>query len=305
MNNPGWVDLQVNGHNGVYFSDPALSADGFLRAADGVLESGTAVFLPTIITCAPEVCRRNLQLIRKAVTARGLSRQIPGIHLEGPFLSDKPGAIGVHNPAWVRSPSAEAVRELFQAAEGFIRLITIAAEVPGAEEAIREAKRLGILVSVGHHLATGKDLHRATGAGAQMLTHLGNGIPNLLDRHRNPVWAGLAEDSLTAMLIADGHHLPADVIKVMIRCKSPEKIIIVSDASPATGFAPGHYTVMGNDAILEPNGKLYNPHLQCLVGSASTLSRCMEHLASLELLSDNELHMVGRDNALRMLESLS
>ena len=105
-----------------------------------------------------------------------------------------------------------------------------------------------------------------------MLTHLGNGIPNLLDRHRNPVWAGLAEDSLTAMLIADGHHLPADVIKVMIRCKSPEKIIIVSDASPATGFAPGHYTVMGNDAILEPNGKLYNPHLQCLVGSASTSS---------------------------------
>lgn len=301
MTNPGWVDLQVNGHNGVFFSDPQLPAEAFLRAAEAVLASGTAIFLPTVITGAPEVYRRNLRLIGNAVRSHGLERQIPGIHLEGPFLSAKPGAVGVHNPAWIQPPSAEAVRRLFDAADGFLKLITIAAEVPGAEEAIREARRLGIAVSVGHHLAGSAEIHRAAEAGAQLLTHLGNGIPNQLDRHRNPVWAGLAEDALSAMLITDGHHLPAEVIKVMIRCKTPEKILIVSDASPATGFAPGRYTVMGNDAILEPNGKLYNPHLQCLVGSASTLSRCMEFLDSLELLSETELRMAGRDNALRIL----
>ena len=80
MNNPGWVDLQVNGCVGVDFSSPDLTADAFLRAAEWMLESGTALFLPTVITSAPELYRRNLPLIRETVRTHGLEREIPGLH---------------------------------------------------------------------------------------------------------------------------------------------------------------------------------------------------------------------------------
>ncbi len=301
MSNPGWVDLQVNGHNGVYFSDPELAQDAFLSAAEQLLSAGTALFLPTVITSSPAVYSRNLALIARTVRAHGLEKEIPGVHLEGPFISNRPGAVGVHNPDWVLSPSAAAVRKLYDLSEGFLKLITLSADAADAESAIREARRLGIAVSIGHHLADAAEIRRAADAGAQALTHLGNGVPNEIDRHRNPIWAGLAEDRLSAMIITDGHHLPAEVIKVMIRCKGTERIIVVSDASPATGFKPGRYVVMGNDAILEPDGKLHNPRLRCLVGSASTLAACMTYLESLDLLDEKELRQVGRDNALALI----
>lgn len=301
MNNPGWVDLQVNGHDGVNFSDPELTESEFLRAADELFAAGTAVFLPTLITSPAEVYRRNLPLIRRAVERHGLAGAVPGIHLEGPFIAR--GAIGSHNPEWVQAPSPEAVERLYQQAEGFVRLITVSADAPGAPEAIARARELGIAVSVGHHLANTADIVNAADAGAQALTHLGNGLPNQLDRHRNPIWAGLAEDRLSAMIITDGHHLPADLIKVILRVKGADRVIVTSDASEAAGYPPGRCRVLGNDAILTPDGKLYNPAKNCLVAAAVTLDFCMKRLASLELLSDAELLKVGRTNALRLIGS--
>ena len=281
MNNPGWVDLQVNGHNGVNFSDPELTESEFLRAADELFAAGTAVFLPTLITSSAEVYRRNLPLIRRAVERHGLAGAVPGIHLEGPFIAR--GAIGSHNPEWVQAPSPEAVERLYQQAEGFVRLITVSADAPGAPEAIARARKLGIAVSVGHHLANTADIVNAADAGAQALTHLGNGLPNQLDRHRNPIWAGLAEDRLSAMIITDGHHLPADLIKVILRVKGADRVIVTSDASEAAGYPPGHCRVLGNDAILTPDGKLYNPAKNCRGGGHAGLLHEAPRLAGAAL----------------------
>ena len=98
MFNPGWVDLQVNGHNGVDYSDPSLTADKFLKSAEELLATGTAVFLPTIITGPLDVTCRNASIILETVEKHGLSEAIPGFHFEGPFISPKPGAVGAHNP---------------------------------------------------------------------------------------------------------------------------------------------------------------------------------------------------------------
>ena len=103
------------------------------------------------------------------------------------------------------------------------------------------------------------------------------------------------------MAISDGHHLPPEVLKCFVRCKGAGKLVIVSDGSPAAGLPPGRYNVLGNDAVLEASGRLYNPAKECLVGSAATLAQCMDFLASLELLSDAELAAVGRDNALALI----
>ncbi len=299
MKNPGWVDLQVNGHNGVNFSAPDLTETEFLRAADELLAAGTAVFLPTLITSPAEVYQRNLPLIRRAVERHGLAGAIPGVHLEGPFIAR--GAIGSHNPGWVLPPSPEAVELLFRQSENFIRLITVSADAPGAPAAISRAAELGIAVSVGHHLADAAQLAAAADAGARALTHLGNGIPNQIDRHRNPIWAGLGEDRLTAMIITDGHHLPDELIKIILRVKTADRVIVTSDASEATGYPPGPCRVLGNDAVLTPEGKLYSLTKNCLVAAAVTLDFCMKHLASLGIISDADLLKVGRTNALRLI----
>jgi len=301
MKNPGWIDLQVNGHNGVDFSNPNLTADMVVKAAEELFAAGTQIFLPTIITGPMELYRRNIPIIKKAIESHGYLDRVPGVHLEGPFISAKSGAVGAHNPAWVQTPSKAAVDELN--AEGFIKIITIGADAENAPEAIARARELGIHVSVGHHMADYAQVRAAADAGAQLLTHLGNGCPNLLDRHNNPVWAGLAEERLTAMLITDGHHLPGELIKVFVLTKGVDKVIVTSDATEATGYKPGPCFVLGNDSILEPNGKLHNPVKKCLVGSASTVSMCMAFLESLNIWTEEELTKMGRTNALALLNS--
>ena len=300
----GFVDLQVNGFGGVDFSSPELTAEDFINACRQVLQRGTAAFLPTVITSPPELYQRNLPLMAEAMAAEEFAGRLLGFHIEGPFLSPLPGAIGAHNPEWIRLPDTDLLDRMQTWAGGKIRMITIAADSPGADDLCRHATDMGIVVSLGHHMATRDDLHRLAAAGAKALTHLGNGLPNKLNRHDNPLWAGLACDELTAMLIADGHHLPAGMLKVMLRAKGVENVVIVSDTSPIAGLPPGRYETLGNLAVLETNGLLHNPDRQCLVGSSATMRDCMNYLASLNLLTGEEIAAVGRVNPLRLLVSV-
>ena len=178
---------------------------------------------------------------------------------------------------------------LLESAQGKIKIITIGADVENAAFAVDFLKKHHVAVSVGHHMATYADVRNAADAGAKLLTHLGNGCPNQIDRHHNPVWAGLAEDRLTAMIITDGHHLPGELVRIICKTKTTDKLIVTSDAASMTGLPPGRYETLGNIAVLEPNGKLHNPEKKCLVGSASTISMCMKFLDSLDFLSAEEL----------------
>ncbi|MBR7121171.1 MAG: N-acetylglucosamine-6-phosphate deacetylase [Lentisphaeria bacterium] len=303
MFNPGWVDLQVNGHNGVDYSEEGLTADKFLRSAEELLATGTEVFLPTIITGSLEKNALHASIIMDTVEKHGLSGNIPGIHFEGPFISPAPGAVGAHDPAFVCAPTIENIDRLLDAASGKIKIITLGADAENAAEAVAYLRKNHVAVSVGHHMATYAQVRSAADAGAQLLTHLGNGCPNMLDRHHNPLFAGLAEERLTAMIITDGHHLPGELVKIIIRAKGVDKTIVTSDASSLTGFPPGEYATLGNRAVLYPDGKLFNPDKKCLVGSASTISQCMAFLASLDFLTRDELTRVGRLNALELLRT--
>ena len=298
---PGYVDLQVNGYKGVDFSAPDLSADAFVMAAEALFDSGTVVFLPTLVTSSLEVYRRNLELIHATVSERGLEAHIPGIHLEGPFISRLPGAVGCHPPEYVLDPDCSVLAELIDCSGGMLKLLTVAADAPGATELIAYAAERDIVISLGHHLADSVQIRAAAEAGAKALTHLGNGLPNQLPRHDNPIWNALACRELTPMLIGDGHHLPDNFIRCVAAIKGAENLIIVSDASPAAGFAPGVYQIWGNRAILEPDGRLHNPEKQCLVGSASNMTQCMEYLRELDIFDDAEMDMVGYHNPLKLI----
>lgn len=301
MKVPGLIDLQVNGHMGVDFSSLTVSLEEMAKACRGVLAVGTSGFLATLITSAPEVYKRNLEMLAVLVDSEELRGRLLGIHLEGPFLSPQPGARGAHNPDWMRKCDVESLAEMVERARGTVKMVTIAAEVDGAEELISWAVEHGITVSLGHQMAGEKELARAAAAGAKSLTHLGNGVPSEVDRHNNPMWAGMANDDLSAMIITDGHHLPSTLIKSLIRAKGVARTVVVSDASSLAGLGPGQYNSMGDDAVINESGRLYNPNTGYLVGSAMTMIECMNYLGGIGILTAEEMLRVGFYNPLELI----
>lgn len=297
---PGFIDLQVNGFLEVDYSCLEMGEEDFIRSCRGLLQKGTAAFLPTIITSPEEIYRRNLPMMAKIVDSNEFKNKVPGFHIEGPFLSPEPGARGAHNPDFIRKPDIDFLKRIIEWSDNKVKLLTVAAEGEGAEKLIEFASENGISVSLGHQMAGEDDIKRAADAGAKLLTHLGNGIPNTINRHRNPLWAGLSEERLKAMIITDGHHLPASLIKVIFQVKGAENVIVTSDASPLAGCAPGKYRVLGNNVVLEENGYLHNPEIGYMVGSSATMRDCMKYLESLGFLSEKELLEAGFYNPMKI-----
>jgi len=254
-----------------------------------------------VVTSTPKVYRHNLPLIANVLRQEEFAGRMLGIHLEGPFISPADGARGAHDERWVRHADIEYLRQLLDWAEGQVRLLTVAAGIDGIKEIIECAIGEGVTVSLGHQMADSAAIDRAAAAGARALTHLGNGVPAVLDRHNNPIWAGLANDDFFAMIITDGHHLPDSVIKTFIRAKALEKIIITSDASPIAGMPPGRYETLNNAVVLDESGRLYNPQTGYMVGSSATMLDCMNYLASLRMLTVEQLVRVGFDNPLKLI----
>jgi N-acetylglucosamine-6-phosphate deacetylase len=297
----GLVDLQVNGYKGVHFSDINLTRDDFVMACRGVFEAGTTAFLPTMITSPKEVYEHNLPIMSAVLQEAEFRGRLLGIHIEGPFISAQNGTRGVHDERWISKPDVDYLRQLIDWADDQIKLLTIAAEPDGAEKLARYAVDRGITVSLGHQTASEADLARLVRAGAVSLTHLGNGVPAMLSRHENPIWAGLGNDDLVAMIITDGHHLPASMLKTIIRTKGPERCVVVSDAVSLAGLPAGQYELLGHQVVLEEAGRLNDLTTGYLAGSSATMLQCMNHLASLDLVGTNELFAIGFDNPLALI----
>jgi len=301
MKNDGYVDLQINGSVGVDFSDPELTEEKFMKAAEYILASGTELFLPTLVTSPRKLYLRNLPLIREACERHGLQDNVPGVHLEGPFISPEPGAVGAHRPGDVREPDVDFFDEVMRVSGNYVKMLTVAPERPQATKLIRHASAMGVVVSCGHQLADTETLRQAADAGARLLTHLGNGCPTMLNRHHNMIWAGLANDALSAMIITDGHHLPPELIQCIFRCKSADRLIVTSDAASVAGLPPGRYSLWGNDAILEPDGLYHNPEKGCLVGSSASMKKCADYLRSLGIATEEEIEKMTKSNPLKVL----
>ncbi|MFB3903125.1 MAG: N-acetylglucosamine-6-phosphate deacetylase [Acidobacteriota bacterium] len=297
----GFVDLQVNGYLGIDFSTADLTIEKVRHVVERLRERGTIAFCPTLITSSLDVYESNLPVFARCIKERDLSEVLLGLHLEGPFISPEDGARGAHPLDYVQAPSVRLLDRLRKLADDHVSILTVAPERPGALALIDYAVKCGITVSLGHHRADGETIRRACDLGAIASTHLGNGIGNLLPRHPNQLWDQLDEERLTAMLITDGHHLPASFIRVVVRVKGSRRLIVVSDSAPLAGFPPGNYDCMGQQVVLEPGGRIWNPKGQHLVGSSACMLECMNHLASLGVLSEPELWQVGFHNPLGLV----
>ena len=280
---PGLIDLQVNGYGGHDLNDGELSAGKVEALSEDLCRVGIAAYLPTLITADKiSICRR-LSAIREASEKLPYSRQmIAGIHIEGPHISSKDGPRGAHPKEYIRPPSMEEFENWQEAAGGLVSMITIAPELDGAIDYLREIANRGVIVALGHSDASEEDIYKATDAGARISTHLGNGLAATLPRHPNAVWAQLAEDRLSASLILDGHHLPSSTAQVMIRAKGAERIILVSDSVKFAGMPPGRYTSpIGGDVEVSSNGRVSIFGNNFLAGSGVGLLKIMCNFSNL------------------------
>jgi N-acetylglucosamine-6-phosphate deacetylase len=302
MKRRGFIDIQNNGWKSTDFSAPGLTVDILKTITRDLLARGTLAFCPTLVTAPPEVYRQNFAVVAAAMKDPEIGGHILGIHLEGPFISPKPGAVGAHPKERVLPPDPRMFDRFQEWAQGQIKILTVAPEQPGCAELIRHVSRQGVAVSLGHHLASDEEMEIAVKNGARLCTHVGNGIPNEIHRHNNPLWWQLACDEVSGLFITDGQHLPADLIKVALRAKTTKRFIVTSDASPLAGMPAGRYTIFsGLPVVIDENGRIYSEQSKSLAGSHSTIMECMNHLAGLKLLSEDELWQVGFVNPLRAL----
>ena len=276
---PGWIDLQVNGFGGHDFnaSEPDPAAVGFV--AEMLLNEGVTCFFPTVITQSEEHMTRCLRAIAAGCESNPLARKmVGGIHLEGPWLSPEEGARGAHALEHLRLPDEAEFLRLQQASCGKIKLITLAPELPGAIRFIQKLVGCGIVVSLGHTMATQQEITAAVDAGATLSTHLGNGAPSVLPRHPNMIWSQLAEDRLFASVIFDGHHLPPSVMKSIFRGKGADRTILVSDAAAPARCKPGVYDAsIGGKVELSEAGRLSLMGTPYLAGAALGLKEGIAH----------------------------
>lgn len=283
---PPLLDIQVNGANGIDVQDPRLDAARLWGITDFLRTHGVGRWVPTIITNAPDAMEACCRAVVHALAEdRELLKAIPGIHLEGPFISPEDGPRGAHPREHVRPPDWKLMQRLLRAAEGLVRYVTLAPELPGATTLIKRLASQRVQVSLGHHQANAVQVRAAVEAGAVMCTHLGNGVATQLQRHHNPLWPQMDEQSLYASVIADGHHLPPEVLRVIVRAKGAERVMLVSDCTHLTGMRPGIYDSFGQRVELGKDGAIRIPGTQMMAGSASTLAECVRRVVAMGALT--------------------
>jgi N-acetylglucosamine-6-phosphate deacetylase len=273
---PAWFDIQINGAGGVNFTSDTLAAAQIANVADVCLERGVGGFCPTVITSSFPTLQHALRTLLSARNQqRRLAEMIPCFHLEGPYISPEDGPRGAHPLAHVRPPDLNEFCRLQDAAEGLIRLVTLAPELRGAIAFVEKLTSMGIVIAIGHTAATPLVLRDAVAAGARLSTHLGNGCHAMLPRHDNYLWEQMGDDRLWASLICDGQHLPPALMRCLIRAKTPARTILTCDASPLAGLRPGVYREWGQELEVVPEGKVIVRGTGFLAGSWNFTDTCI------------------------------
>jgi N-acetylglucosamine-6-phosphate deacetylase len=267
---PAFFDVHIHGAKGHDVMEATVEA---LDTMGSFLASrGTGSYLATTVTAPLDATLRSLSGLAKLLARPAVAGQARplGIHLEGPFLSHSKR--GVQPAEHLLAPDIAAFDRFFEAAEGHIRLMTLAPELPGAVELAVHATARGVRVSLGHSNATAAETRAAIAAGAVSATHTFNAMRPL--DHREPGILGtvLTCDTLFAEMICDGIHTAREMAKLWWRAKGPERAILVTDAMSAAGMPDGEYQ-LGGFAVQVANGRAMVGDV--LAGSVLTLDRAL------------------------------
>ena len=294
---PTFFDVHIHGaagHDVMEATPEALD-----KVSRFLASRGTGNFLATTVTAPIDATLRSLEGLAKRIqqTEEWHGGRPLGIHLEGPFLSH--AKRGVHPPQHLLTPDIALFDRLFEAAEGHIRLMTLAPELPGAAEFAAHAVAKGVRISVGHSNATAAETHTAIAAGATSATHTYNAMRPLDHREIGILGTVLTTDTLYAELICDGIHVHPSLVKLWWRAKGSQRGILITDAMSAAGMPDGEY-MLGEFAVHVANGHATANGV--LAGSVLTLDRALQNFVSytgaavesvLPLLTQNPAAMTG------------
>ena len=275
---PAPIDIQVNGFAGFDLNVATVTPEDVCAMVRALWRVGTGFLCPTVVTASFNAIRNSLRAIVQACKADVLvAHSVLGIHLEGPYISAEDGPRGAHPLEHVREPDWDEFQRWQDIAEGQISIVTLAPEKKNAIPFIEKLVANGIVVALGHTNASADAIQAAIDAGAKLSTHLGNGAHALIRRHPNYIWEQLGADALWASLIVDGHHLPPSVAKSMMRAKTLDRCVLVSDAVALAGMEPGIYQFAGKSVELTAERCVRLVGTEYLAGSAIELARGIEN----------------------------
>lgn len=305
---PGFVDVHIHGAGGHDFMEATPEALQAISAA--VARFGATALVATTVSAPVEQTCRSLAGIadfirEQSAPPRAQQAEIVGIHLEGPFINA--ARRGVHPAEAIQPPSVATLQQFLAAAEGHARILTLAPELPGALELVDVARQAGLVAAMGHTDATYDAAHAAIGRGVRHAVHVFNAMRPFAHRETGVVGAVLTAPEVTAELIADGVHVDAPAMRLLLAAKGAAGVVLVSDGTAATGMPDGTYR-LGSFEVTVAGGVCRNREGR-LAGSTLTLDRALRTMVglgvslpdALRMLTLNPARLLGLDARLGVL----
>lgn len=303
---PGFIDLHHHGGDGISFeagADPQQMAEHAAWAA----RNGVTGYLRTIAApTQPELLALIGAHVDQMKGASGGARPL-GLHLEGPFLN--PDKAGAFNPGWLRAPDAGEIRAWLETGEGWIKMVTLSPELPGAFESAHLLLQAGVVAAMGHTTADYGTVARALAGDFSHSTHTFNAQSGFTHRDPGAVGAVLASDTATAEVIADGVHVHPAALKILVRCLAHERVVLVTDSMPAAGLPDGEYSLVGQQVTVQ--GGTARLADGTLAGSTATMPHCVRTMhrdadvplyQALQMASLNPARVIGADKVTGSLQ---
>jgi N-acetylglucosamine-6-phosphate deacetylase len=269
---PGLIDVHTHGADGADLMD---GGNAVLRMARFVVRHGVTGFVPATVTAPFESIADAAAAVRAAMGTVHEGARVLGVHVEGPFISRE--RLGAQSPDHAVPPTALAVARMLEIAGDVTRIVTLAPEEVGAREAIQALVERGIVVSLGHSVATDAQAAAAFAAGATQVTHMFNGMPPFHHREPGLVGAALTTPGVRVEIIVDGVHLAPTAVRLALAAKGVDGILLVTDSMAATGCPDGEYE-LGPVKVIVRDGEARLPS-GALAGSTLTMERAVVNVA--------------------------
>lgn len=297
---PGFIDTHIHGGGGADVMDG--SEEAVVCIAETHAKHGLTSFLPTTLTASPEAVQRACRAVRSTMGRKHRGASVLGIHLEGPFLSMK--YKGAQNPEHLQVPSVQAFHDISDGGQNVLRL-SMAPELEGAFELATYLKKRGILVSAAHTDADYGTMSKALEAGFSHVTHCFNAMSGVKSPdyycRAGVIEAALELDGYSAEIIGDGRHMPPEMIRLLVKCKQPDKVMLTSDATRPADMPEGEYE-LGGLPVLVTDGVAMLADRTAFAGSVATadvlLRNAVKHVGlslpqAVSMLSYNTAKSIG------------
>jgi N-acetylglucosamine-6-phosphate deacetylase len=269
---PGFIDVHTHGGGG--YNLQTTDADEIRAYAHWVPKTGTTSFLIVVIGVPGSIPEKQLKTATEVLEDQGNGAEPVGIHLEGPYISV--AKRGAHLPSWLRMPEESETEQVLQITNGYLRLLTLAPELPGAPAMIRRLVQAGVTVSMGHTNATYEQSLEAFKLGVTHVTHCFNAMRPLLHRAPGPIAAIVQADQVRGELIADGVHVHPAAMNALVKLLGPDRIVVITDALAGAGAPKSTFDFAGQPAkVIRGAARLTDG---TLTGSVLTMDQALRNM---------------------------